>query len=306
MISHPVPACSCCGAPTPDDKRIDVRFGLPDAVFGGDEQARRHPEGLQALLQADGHGSFVRCLLPVRLTDGIELVIGTWLRITDADLARAAEAWETPAYRDLVFEGTLANATRPWQDRRLDSRVTATVLNEGEIPYVTAAKSTAVSEVLTDEWNRDYVLSRFGHALPVPVRTRVDGRWSIERTPGLQGRVVDGSHRFYGPGRTVFLDALTRREPDADLEAQLAALLQGAPSVPAEQQLTEREPGCLRHAFWTTTVREGKEQHTLYGFVVVPGAALVTGCVFDETADLAWARHVWRSIRVEDGEETTR
>jgi hypothetical protein len=273
-------------------------------VFGGDEQARRHPEGLQALLEVDGHGSFIRCLLPIRLTDEIELVIGTWLRITDADLARAAEVWETSGYGELVLQGTLANAIRPWGDDLLDAPVTVAVQNEGEIPYVTAAHRPAVTGILTKVWNRHYVLSRFGHALPVAVRTRVDDRWSIERTPGLQGRVVDGSHRFYGPGRTVFLDALTRRESDADLEDLLAALLQGAPSVPAEQQLTEREPGCLRHAFWTSAVREGKEQHTLYGFVVVPGAALVTGCVFDETEDLAWARHVWRSVRVEDREET--
>jgi hypothetical protein len=307
VISHPVPTCSCCGAPTPDDKRIDVRFGLPDVVFGGDEQARRHPEGLQALLAVDGHGSFIRCLLPVRLTDGMELVIGTWLRITEADLARAAEVWETPAYSALILHGTPANAIRPWGDALLDTRVTVAVRNEGEIPYVTAADSAAVTEILTTVWNRDYVLSRFGHALPVAVRTRIGDRWSIERTPGLQGRVHEGSHRFVGPGRTVVIDSLTHRDPsaDADLDALLAGLLQGAPTVPDDQQITEREPGCLRYALWTSATPGGRVQHELYGFVIVPGATLAVVCISDDVADLAWAKHVWRSIRVEDGEEVT-
>ena len=303
MISHPVPACSCCGAPTPDDKRIDVRFGLPDVVFGGDEQARRHPAGLQALLEADGQGSFIRCLLPVRLTDELELVIGTWLRIGDEDLARAADIWETPAYRELVFRGTLANAIRPWADELLDAPATVTVRSEDEIPWVTAADSVAVTSILTEEWDRDHVLSRFGHPLPVPVRTRLGDRWSIERTPGLTGRVHEGSHRFVGPGRTVIIDSLTHPDPGADLDALLDALLDGAPAVPADQRLTERETACVRHALWTSSTREGREQHELYGFVVVPGAALAVVCISDDPEDLAWAKHVWRSIRVEDGPE---
>jgi hypothetical protein len=305
VISHPVPACSCCGAPTPDDKRIDVRFGLPDAVFGGDEQARRHPEGLQALLEVDGHGCFIRCLLPIRLTDETEVVVGTWLRITDADLARAADTWETPAYGELVLQGTLANAIRPWDDHLLNATVTVTVQNAGEIPYVTAADSPAVTEILTNVWNRHYVLSRFGHALPVAVRTRVGDRWSIERTPGLQGRVHDGSHRFVGPGRTVIIDSLTHHDPGADPDTLLAGLLSGAPAVLADQQITERESGYVRHALWTSATRSGREQHELYGFVVVPGAALAVVCIWDDPVDFAWAKHVWRSIRVEDGEEVT-
>jgi hypothetical protein len=305
VISHPVPTCSCCGAPTPDDKRIDVRFGLPDVVFGGDERARRHPEGLQALLEVDGHDSFIRCLVPVRLTDGMELVIGTWLRVTDADLARAAQVWETPAYGDLVLQGTLANTVRPWGDDLLHAPVTVAVQNDGEIPYLTAAHSPAVTEILTNVWNRHYALSRFGHALPVAVRTRIGDRWSIERTPGLQGRIHDGSHRFVGPGRTVIIDSLTHRDPNADLDTLLAGLLRGAPAVPTEQQITEGEPDCVRHALWTAATRSGREQYELYGFVVVPGAALAVVCISDDPADLAWAKHVWRSIRVELGQEGT-
>lgn len=305
VISHPVPACSCCGAPTPDDKRIDVRFGLPDAVFGGDEQAGRHPAGLRALLEVDGHGCFIRCLLPVRLTDEIELVIGTWLRITDADLARAADVWETAAYGDLVLQGTLTNAVRPWDGDLLDASVTVTVQDESEIPYVTAADSAAVTAILTNVWNRHYVLSRFGHALPVAVRTRIGHHWSIERTPGLQGRVHDGSHRFIGPGRTVIIDSLTHSDPGVDPDTLLAGLLSGAPAVPAEQLITGREAGCVRHALWTSATRRGREQHELYGYVVVRGTVLAVVCISDDPADLAWAKHVWRSIRVEDGEEAT-
>ena len=305
MISHPVPACSCCGAPTPDDKRIDVRFTLPDAVLGGAETARRHPGGLRALLQADGQGSYVRCLLPLRLSDDIEFTVGTWMRITDADLAHAVEVWETPAYGELTLRGDLANMIRPWGDDLLHGPVTATVRDPSEIPYVTVSDSPTVSRILTTTWNRHYVLSRFGHALPVAVRTRIGDRWSIERSPGLEGRVHDGSQRFAGPGRTVFIDSLTHADTGADVDTLLAGLLKGQPTVPADQQIQERQPGCVRHALWTSATSGGREQHELYGFVVVPGAALAIVCISDDADDLAWAQHVWRSVRTEEGEEVT-
>ncbi|MHA6761845.1 DUF2199 domain-containing protein [Streptacidiphilus sp. PAMC 29251] len=303
MISHPVPVCACCGAPTPDDKRIDVRFGLPDAVLGSGESSRRHPHGLQALLATDNLGSFIRCLLPIGLTGDIELVIGTWLRISDADLALARDVWEEPAYGDLVLHGSLANSIRPWGDELLGAPVTIAVRERHEIPYATASEHPVVSRILTSTWDRDYVLSRFGHALAVPVRTRIDDRWSIERTAGLTGRVHDGSHRFAGPGRTVIIDALTHSDPDADPETLLTGLLKDAPAVPAAQQTDEREPGCMRHALWLSATRGERQQHELHGHVVVPGAALVVVCISDDADDLAWAQHVWRSVRVEEGDE---
>lgn len=183
MATHPVPTCACCGVPTPDEKRIDVRFNLPDRVVGGAESARRYPSGLRALLETDDDGCFIRCLLPIALTEGTELVLGTWLRVSEADLGVAQECWEAPEYDELTLEGTIANAIRPWGDDLLGAPVTVGVRDRNDIPYVTGSRRPEVSRILTTTWNRDYVLSRFAHALPVPVRTRAGDRWSIERTP---------------------------------------------------------------------------------------------------------------------------
>ncbi|MER5204893.1 DUF2199 domain-containing protein [Streptomyces sp. NPDC002825] len=82
-------SCSCCGEPLVDERRIDVRFGLPDVAFELPEEARRSP-GPSALLALDGAGFFVRCLLPVRLTGDTELVLGAWMEVDEETFRHAA------------------------------------------------------------------------------------------------------------------------------------------------------------------------------------------------------------------------
>ncbi|MCX5208663.1 DUF2199 domain-containing protein [Kitasatospora sp. NBC_00240] len=299
MIANPAPTCSCCGAPVPDEERIDARFGLPDAALDVPEETR-HEVGVGALLRVDGVGSFIRCLLPVRLTGGTELVVGTWLRISDDDLDHAHRIWEDPAYRELVLRGTMANAIKPWGDELRDAPATIVVRNPDEIPYVEDSDDDLLRRILTTTWGRDDVLCCLAHPLPVPVRTPLNEHWSIERASGLSARVVDGTHRFLAPGRTVHADVFadqSRRSP----KEFLAALLSGAPMVPLEQQITEDTPDGIRYAFWTVSTPGGRTQYELYGFTVHhSGTAAGVVCMWDERDDLAWALHVWRSVRSED------
>src|SRR5260370_753148 len=102
--------CSCCGTVLPDTDRFDARFGLPDVALTAPETARHQVNA--GLLRVQGQGCFARCLLPVRLSGGLELMLGTWMQISDADLERARALWDEPAYADLVLTGTLANAIK--------------------------------------------------------------------------------------------------------------------------------------------------------------------------------------------------
>lgn len=282
------PRCECCGTALDEPQSIDVRFTLPDVAFDVPEEDRRPVN--DSLLRADG--MFVRCLLPVRLSGGYELVLGTWLELSEEDFVRAASVWGTPHYAALGLTGTLANDIRPWD--LAGAPAMATVRVEDEIPYVSASDDPRVRDVLALEWDRDEVLRAFGHPLSVTVRDRLNEEWSIERTAGLAGRIVDGTKQFAGPGRTVYLDLLDD-ELDRIPEEFLGDLIADAPEVPAEQTLTTQDGDEVRHVFWQRAVVDGHEQHELYGYVVRPGTALAVSCFYDDPADHAWAMHVFRS-----------
>ncbi|WP_406352903.1 DUF2199 domain-containing protein [Streptomyces sp. NBC_00658] len=303
MIANHAPACSCCGTPTLDEKRIDVRFGLPDVALEVREEAR-HEVGVGALLRVDGVGCFMRCLLPVRLTDDIELVFGTWLEISDAELDRAHTIWNDPAYADLTLRGALANSIKPWGDGLLGATATVEVSNPDEIPYVVTSDQHLLAHVLAGTWDRHDVLSCLGHPLPVAVRTHLDEHWSIERTAGLAARVVEGTSQFAAPGRNVQADLFSGSADDSP-EEFLASLLVGAPTVPSDQQLTEQIPDGVRHAFWLTSGPQGHERHELYGFTVHnSGTGAGVYCTWDAPEDLPWAQHVWRSLHRSTEDET--
>ncbi|MGW2561831.1 DUF2199 domain-containing protein [Streptomyces sp. NPDC001514] len=296
-MNTPPTCCSCCGEPLADERRIDFRFNLPDAALTAPDEARHSP-GPSALLRVDGVGSFVRCLLPVRLTGDTELVLGTWLEVDDDALQHAQAVWEEPAYAQLSFRGTLANAIRPWGDDLLGAPVTARVGDPEELPYLVAGHHPAISRLLADTWDRDHVLSRFPHPLPVAVRTDLGDQWSVERTAGMSARFADGVDQFAGPGRgvavTVFEDDIPGRAPDDFL----AALLDGSPDALPAQRLTERLPHGVRHAFWLTPSDHGRERHEFYGYTVpTSGTAAGLFCSHEAAEDLPWAQHVWRSLR---------
>lgn len=216
------------------------------------------------------------------------------MQIPDADAERALAVWDEPEYVDLVFTGTLANAIKPWGEELLNAPLTATVCNADEIPYVQTSDHPLLSHLLHTVWDRDHVL-RFGHPLPVPVRTPLSEQWSLERSSGMAPRVVNGTSQFAGPGRTVQAEVLTGPAHVTAAEL-LASLTQGAPSVDAAHEVTEEHQGALRHAFWLASTSHGPTQHELYGFAVQGNEAVALAFVCDDPSDHVWAQHVWRSI----------
>ncbi|HKT00302.1 MAG TPA: DUF2199 domain-containing protein, partial [Rugosimonospora sp.] len=98
-----------------DAPDIQARLELPDALW--QLPAEQRGSGLwqvDGLCRLDGVGAYVGCLLPVRLAGGGTLTFGTWLAVSDADLARTGQVWGGPGYGGLRLAGTLANAVAPW------------------------------------------------------------------------------------------------------------------------------------------------------------------------------------------------
>jgi hypothetical protein len=289
--------CGCCGIALNDPQRMDIRVGLPDFAFDLPESSLEEVNA--GLLRVDGGRSFVRCLLPVALTGGTEVVFGTWMEISPADLERTAAVWDDPAYASLVLHGTFANGIKPWGDGLLGAPVTAVVRNVDEIPYVQSSENDLLRRVLAVTWDRDVVLSCFGHPLPVHVRTKLSDHWSVERTAGLAAGVVDRTSQFTGSDRAVFADVLVdnlRRTPAEFLHA----LLEGAPEVPVEQTMVIPTEDDITHAFWLQGEVDGRVQHDFYAHVVRRGTALSIGCFYDDARDHAWAMHVLRSVAYQD------
>ncbi|MFE4659000.1 DUF2199 domain-containing protein [Streptomyces hydrogenans] len=302
LAAAPAPsACSCCGDALADERRVDVRFGLPDLAFELPEEARRSP-GPSALLALDGGGFFVRCLLPVRLTGETELVLGAWVETDEETFRHAAAVWEDQvAYPELVVRGRLANAVMPWGEDVLGAEFTGRIVDAEELPYLVEGHGEVAARLLGETWDRDHVLARFPHPLPVAVRTDLGDGWSVERTAGFAARFEDGVDHFGARDRTVALVTFQDDEPGRSAEDFLPLLVGETPPVPEGQEHTERlEGGGIRYAFWFTPQDTGRARHELTAYVVEPdGAAAGLYCSYEEAGQHPWARHVWRSLRRE-------
>ena len=250
--------------------------------------------GNEHLRAAGGIGAFVRCLMPVHLTGGSTLEYSVWLRVPAEMLRHAGEIWEAPQYADLRLEGTVANAVQPWPDM-LGAPARAEVRDPESIPYLVADEGTLMHRVLHDEWDRDDVLSRLTYALPTPVRQRITPHWSLDRSAGLELRRHEDRISFGGPGRTVHLDPLG--PPAGTAPAEVIRDLTADAPADRDGELTETSDQVHRYAFWRPALGDGRIVHNLHGFVAVPGQVLHLVCVYDDPADLAWAQHVWRSVR---------
>lgn len=178
-----------------------MRVVLPDPVLEVPEPERAGVTwGGDPLLQVDGLGAFVRCLLPVHLSGGMLLMFGTWLSVHPDDLLRAHAVWETPGYASLELFGVLANAIKPWGAAIFAAPARIAVRDAGQLPYVVSSDDVVLGRVIADEWDRDTVLACLAHALPVPIRARVTDEWSIERGAGFAVVRDQRSLRFVGPG----------------------------------------------------------------------------------------------------------
>ncbi|MFD6350247.1 DUF2199 domain-containing protein [Streptomyces roseolus] len=297
----PTTTCSCCGDPLLDERRIDVRFGLPDVAFELPEEARRSP-GPSALLALEGAGFFMRCLLPVRLTGETELVLGAWVEVDEETFRHAADVWDDEvAYPQLVVRGRLANAVKPWGEDVLGAELTGRVEVADELPYLVEGHGPEAERLIGEVWDRNDVLARFPHPLPVAIRMDLGDGWSVERSAGFSARFEDGVDQFATQGRSVAATLFQDTEQGRTPEDFLAALIGEAPEVPEGQEDLERLPGGgVRYAYWFTPGDTGRTRHELYAYAVEPdGSAAGLFCSYEEAGQHAWARHVWRSMRRE-------
>ncbi|GLY51283.1 hypothetical protein Lesp01_49390 [Lentzea sp. NBRC 102530] len=257
---------------------IDLDLGLPPGVTSPSLAA-----GGNVLF--DGSDAYVRCVLPVELTGDLELWFGAWMQVSPDQAEHAAAVWDAPGYASLKFTGTFAHDLKPWDGLR-GAPVTAEVHEPEDLPeYVTHPLLGTVAD-------RDEVLSGYLVALPISIRQRLPGTWSIERTAGLTPHVLEEGLRFAGPGRAVFVDV--RRAQGTPAQQFLEMALDGAPAVPSSQRFQEQDGVELRHALW---LESATGQHEFHGHVARFGEMLVVTCVHDDPADHAWARHVLNSAR---------
>jgi hypothetical protein len=136
---------------------------LPDPVLAVPEEERRARTwgSEQALMQIQGIGAFVRVLLPIQLTDGYTLTVGTWLAIDPAKLTEVWEIWPSDRYKDLALNGYLANSIPPWGQALLGAAATASVRQPAENPYVDSSSDPALQRVLSEQWPHDQILEPY-------------------------------------------------------------------------------------------------------------------------------------------------
>lgn len=162
--SSPKPACPTCGRPIDAHDR-HVRFELPDVLVKPPREWRSRIGGTESLIEVRDVAGFVRVLLPVSLSEDAHLTIGTWLRVQPIVLREIRRVFQTEEYRDLAFDGALANGIYPWGPELLGAVAHATVENKNEIPYVTASNDPLLRRVLAEKWPHDEVFEAFGSAL---------------------------------------------------------------------------------------------------------------------------------------------
>lgn len=298
MPDH-VPGCSCCGASL-DPVDFDIRSALPDAMLALPAERRAAAWGNSEFQRLEGVGGFLRCLMPVRLTGGGSVTYSVWLKLDDEQLRHANAVWSTPEYADLRLRGEVANAIKPWPEL-LGETAGAEVRDAGRLPYLVADENSLLSRVLSDVWDRDAVLSRIWHPLPVSVRQQVTAGWSVERTAGLGPRQADHIMIFAGPGRTVHVEAFGM-PPAMTAGAAIAEVSRGL-AERCDGELSETDGELVRRAFWLTATADGKPQHELYGYAATPEGILCVTCMCDDASDLVWAQAVWRSTRHDAAEQ---
>ena len=157
------PTCPACGRRLSEHDR-HVRFTLPDPVL--DRDVREDADGVwmshadargSVFLSVDGIGSFVRALLPVRLTGGYSVTFGVWVGVAHEEMLRAHDVWFAQSYSGLVLEGYLANKVAPWSV--LGAPVRLEVRNPDETPYCVSSPDSELSGVLGNTWDHEPVLA---------------------------------------------------------------------------------------------------------------------------------------------------
>jgi hypothetical protein len=161
-----IDTCPSCGRRRDAHDR-HVRYGLPDPVLALRRREKTagtwmtHKTARESvMMQVPDVGSFVRVLLPIRLTGGFSLTYGLWLGVSPSDLRSTFDVWNDPSYPDLRLTGRLANAVLPWG--LLGAPVATVVRHPDETPYCATSSDETLNRILSDEWDHDLVLGAVG------------------------------------------------------------------------------------------------------------------------------------------------
>ncbi len=151
--------CTHCGRPIEEHNR-HLRFVLPEPVLDipEDERAER-TWGNDVLMAVRDVGSFVRIVVPVRLSGGYTVTFGAWLGVHPDDVRRAHEVWESPDYSTLELDGRLANMLPSWEEQSYGRPLRARVRHVDEVPYAVESADADLQRILTDEWPHESVLA---------------------------------------------------------------------------------------------------------------------------------------------------
>ena len=152
--------CPSCGRPLDEHDR-HIRFKLPEPVLAIPEEEREpRTWGNDVLMQVRELGSFVRILVPVKLSGGYTVTYGAWLAVEPSDLRHAWEVWTNDdAYPQLRLTGFLANMLPGWEDDTYTKPVETAVLNPEHTPYAIDSPDDFMHRVLHDEWPHEVVLA---------------------------------------------------------------------------------------------------------------------------------------------------
>ena len=142
-----------------------MRFELPDVLVKPSKEWRPLIGGTESLIEVRGITGFVRVRLPVRLSGGSSLRIGTWLRVGSETFRHLRDVFYEPAYATLEIEGSLANAMWPWGPDLLGATALARVRDPDEIPWIAESSQALLRSVLNEEWPHEEVFAAFRHAL---------------------------------------------------------------------------------------------------------------------------------------------
>ncbi|MFN3192853.1 MAG: DUF2199 domain-containing protein [Aureliella sp.] len=145
--------CRACGRIT-ENPNWHFRCELPDRVAESISQLSREEFwGNDDLLQVPGYGSYVRVLIPIRITGLEAMTYRVWLEVLPDELLRAWEVWEQPEYRELKLKGVLANQLKGWPASVLNQDMVVAVKNTAEIPIAIGSSNLTLNSILTNEWD---------------------------------------------------------------------------------------------------------------------------------------------------------
>src|SRR5215216_4619924 len=145
--------CLHCGRPLDEHDR-HIRFKLPEPVLDIPKEERQpRTWGNDVLMQVKDLGSFVRILIPVKLTGGYTVTFSGWLSVQSDDLRRAWEVWtDEELYPQLRLKGVLANMLPSWESETYIKPLETAVLNPEHTPYAVDSSDDFMRRVLQDEW----------------------------------------------------------------------------------------------------------------------------------------------------------